>query len=594
MTPRLLVALCITAAAFPPLVCSADPRPAVPPVDNKNKVKEVDDVDPKARVEEAANQQERLRRQFEEFKQSLLRLKQRLENSPKPEDREKAKILDEALTRASEQGTDSKFSTLVAALKGAEAFKDLDQLGTILDKNEELRKDLHALIELLLRDDRDAEARKKKEQLSRMLEQLKEVILKQEKIRAQTELARKNAADLEKLQKKVTEDTKDLVDRRDAKKSEPGDGKKSDPKKGGKPGDKKDGKPAEPKPGESKPGEPKPGEPKPGEPKPGEPKPGEPKPGEPKPGEPKPSEPKPGEKSDSQQADKQQQETNPVKKQIQDANKYQEEAEKKLEEKKNSDAVAKQDKALEKLKEAQKRLEDLLKQLREEEKERLLAALQARCVAMLAMQIAVRDGTVGLDKDIDKKEPNREQQQNSNVLSDKEEEIIREASKAIGIIQAEGSAIAFAEVFLQVRGDMTTVAGRLRKTDTGLVTQTIENDIIATLQEMIEALKKARQDNKNPPRPSQQQQGQPPDQRLIDMIAELKMIRSMQLRVNSRTEVYGKQYEGEQAPPPSAATEVKAREQYEMIQRELHELGERQLKIEKVTSDIAKGKNKAN
>src|SRR5262249_37642665 len=163
-----------------------------------------------------------------------------------------------------------------------------------------------------------------------------------------------------------------------------------------------------------------------------------------------------------------------------------------------------------------------------------------------------------------------EQQQNSNVLSDREEEIIREASKAIGIIQAEGSAIAFAEVFLQVRSDMTTVAGRLRRTDTGAVTQTIENDIIATLQEMIEAMKKARKENKNPPPPPKPgQQGPPPDQRLIDMIAELKMIRSMQLRVNSRTEIYGKQYEGEQAPPPASAADAKAREHYEMIQHEL-------------------------
>jgi len=66
------------------------------------------------------------------------------------------------------------------------------------------------------------------------------------------------------------------------------------------------------------------------------------------------------------------------------------------------------------------------------------------------------------------------------------------------------------------------------------------------------------------------------------------------LRVNSRTEVYGKQYEGEQAPTPAVASDGKLREQYEMIQRELRELAERQLKIEKVTSDIAKGKNKAN
>jgi hypothetical protein len=559
---------------------AADPRPVVPPVENKNKVKEVDDVDPKARIEEAANQQERLRRQFEEFKQSLLRLKQRLESSPKPEDREKAKVLDEALAKASEQGTDTKFSTLVQSLKGSDAFKDLDQLGTILDKNEDLRKDIRALIELLLRDDREAQDKKKREELSRMLEQIKELIRKQEQIRTQTEMARKAAEELEKLQKKVGDETKDLVAKGDPKKGASKESKKGG--KGGKSGEKKDSKPGEPK--DSKPGEPKDG--KPSEPKDG--KPGEPKDG--KPGE-------PGEKKDPQQANNPQppQENNPVKKQIQEANKHQEEARKDLGEKKTKEAVPEQDKALEQLKIAQKKLEELLKQLREEEIERLLAALQARCERMLAMQIAVRDGTVGLDKAIDKKEPSREQQQNSNVLSDKEEEIIREANKAISIIQAEGSAIAFAEVFFQVRGDMTNVAGRLRKTDTGVVTQTIENDIIATLQEMIEALKKARKDNKNPPPPKPPgQSGPPPDQRLIDMLAELKMIRSMQLRVNSRTEVYGKQYEGEQAPAPSAAADAKAREHFEMIQRELHELGERQLKIEKVTSDIAKGKNKAN
>jgi hypothetical protein len=577
MTRRLLTSLLVVAVAL--AARAADPRPVVPPVENKNKVKDADDVDPKARIEEAANQQERLRRQFEEFKQSLLRLKQRLESSPKPEDREKAKVLDEALAKASEQGTDTKFGTLVSALKGSDAFKDLDQLGSILDKNEDLRKDIRALIELLLRDDRDTQRKKEKEQLTRLLEQIKEIIGKQERLRSQTELARKNAEELEKLQKKLTDETKDLVANKDAKKAN--ESKKSDAKKGdsksGKPGEKKDAKPGEKKDG--KPGEPKDG--KSGEPKDG------------KPGEPKDNQ------SDTQQAQNQQQqppqENNPVKKQIQEANKHQKQAEEELNKKKNNDAVTKQDKALEQLKFAQKRLEELLKQLREEEIERLLAALQARCERMLAMQIGVRDGTVALDKAIDKKEPNREQQQNSNVLSDKEEEIVREANQAIGIIQAEGSAVAFAEVFFQVRGDMTNVATRLRKTDTAVVTQTIENDIIATLQEMIEALKKARKDNKNQQQqPKQSQGGQPQDQKLIDMLAELKMIRSMQLRVNSRTEVYGKQYEGEQVPAPSAAADAKAHDLYEMIQRELRELGERQLKIEKVTSDIAKGKNKAN
>jgi hypothetical protein len=193
----------------------------------------------------------------------------------------------------------------------------------------------------------------------------------------------------------------------------------------------------------------------------------------------------------------------------------------------------------------------------------------------------------------DNKQPTRADEQASNVLSDKEEEIVLEANGGLRLLEAEGSAVAFAEVFKQVRGDMVTVAGRLRKTDTGKVTVTIENDIIDTLKEMIEALKKARQDNKNPPKPSQPGQGQKVDPRLIDLLAELKMIRSMQLRVNARTKVYGEQYEGEQAPPPAVAPNAKEREKYERIQSELKDLGVRQQKIGKVTSDIAKGKNEA-
>jgi len=115
--------------------------------------------------------------------------------------------------------------------------------------------------------------------------------------------------------------------------------------------------------------------------------------------------------------------------------------------------------------------------------------------------------------------------------------------------------------------------------DVGKVTQTVEEDICATLRDMIKALEKAKQDmkdKKNQPNKGQPSQGQPQDQKLLDQIAELKMIRSMQMRVNGRTELYGKQYEGEQAGLPE-------------IRRELRELGERQERIFEITNKIAKG-----
>src|SRR5262249_45439658 len=158
-----------------------------------------------------------------------------------------------------------------------------------------------------------------------------------------------------------------------------------------------------------------------------------------------------------------------------------------------------------------------------------------------AMQIEVRDGTVKVYKDVEEhegKKADRADQQSANKLSDKEEEIIREANNAIRILSAEGSAVAFPVVFEDVRSDMINVSRRLRATDVRLFTQRIENDIIATLKEMIEALKKARQDNQDRKPPPPGQPGGQGNQKLIELLQELKMIRSLQIRVNKRTEDY--------------------------------------------------------
>src|SRR5262249_54152786 len=186
------------------------------------------------------------------------------------------------------------------------------------------------------------------------------------------------------------------------------------------------------------------------------------------------------------------------------------------------------------------------------------------------------------------KKAERADQQASNKLSDKEEEIVREANKAISILTAEGSAVAFPEVFTQVRDDMVNVARRLRATDVSTFTQRIENDIIATLQEMIEALKKARQDNQNKQPPPPGQGGGQNQQKLIELLQELKMIRSLQIRVNKRTEDYSREYQGEQAPPIAAARSPEEREKMEIVNKELKNLSDRQKKIGEITDNLRK------
>lgn len=246
-------------------------------------------------------------------------------------------------------------------------------------------------------------------------------------------------------------------------------------------------------------------------------------------------------------------------------------------------ASKKQDEAIEKLIQAQQELEDRLKQLREEELERLLANLENRISTMLALQIEVYQGTKQLDRVVQQnpdQKPTRGNTQKSQDLSDTEAQIINQADQAIQLLESEGSAVAFPQVLEEVKQDMLAVQRRLDRVIVNEDTQAIEQDIIASLKQMLEALKKARQELKNPNKPSPPSSGgqQPPDQKLIDLLAELKMIRSLQQQVNNRTKRYGKKYEGEQAGDP-------------IIRNELQQIASRQERILKMTQDIAFQRN---
>jgi hypothetical protein len=288
-------------------------------------------------------------------------------------------------------------------------------------------------------------------------------------------------------------------------------------------------------------------------------------------------------KSDNspQQQQQAQNDLSKAQKRVREAYDSERKAENNIEKKKNPEATENQGDAINKLEEAKRKLEELLRQLREEEMERLLADLQARCERMLRMQIRVYEGTLGvfnaINANADKK-ANRQNQQDSLKLSDDEKAIVLEASKAIQILEDEGSAVAFPEVFVQVRDDMRSVQRRLEVVDAGKITQVTEEDIISTLRDMIKALEKAKQDlQQSKGKPGQSNPNQ--DQKLLDQIAELKMIRAMQIRVNARTKLFGRQYEGEQAADPN-------------LRRDVLNLADRQNRIFEVTNRIVREDNR--
>ena len=90
------------------------------------------------------------------------------------------------------------------------------------------------------------------------------------------------------------------------------------------------------------------------------------------------------------------------------------------------------------------------------------------------------------------------------------------------------------------------------------MTQGVEQDIIAALEEMIAALEKAQKDMENKSQPGQPGEGGEQEMPLVDTLAELKMIRALQMRVNHRTQRYAELTKTEQAEHPRTPRSARA------------------------------------
>ena len=315
----------------------------------------------------------------------------------------------------------------------------------------------------------------------------------------------------------------------------------------------------------------------------GKPSPGKPPKGKPKPGQ--PGEGDEGEPDDAQSPPEDAaEEDNPAQKRIAQAEEKMKEARRKLEEAKRGEALDKQEEALRKLEEAKAELEEILRQLREEEIARTLAALEGRFRKMLAMQIEVYEGTKRQDK-VPAAERDRDDEIEAGRLSRKEAEIVAEADRAQAVLHEEASAVAFPEAVDDMRDDMEQVVVRLAQSKVGTMTQATEEDIITALEEMIAALKKAQKDleEKKQQPPGKSQPGEPGEPPLVDSIAELKVIRALQMRVNKRTQRY--------TDLTKSSGSENAADKPELL-KAIKRLADRQQRIHRVTRDIVVGRNK--
>ncbi|MDG2380300.1 MAG: hypothetical protein P8N76_01370, partial [Pirellulaceae bacterium] len=291
-----------------------------------------------------------------------------------------------------------------------------------------------------------------------------------------------------------------------------------------------------------------------------------------------------GQQEEGQQG-QQQQETFPGQKRIEAAEEKMREAEMRLEEAKRQAAIEEQEAARQLLEQAKAELEEILRQLREEEIERTLAMLESRFRKMLEMQLKVYDDSRRLSQIPLAKRDNQTAIQ-SGRLGARELRIVTEADKALLLLREEGSSVAFPEAVEQMHADMQQIAERLSQVKLDRITLGLEEDVIAGLEEMIEALQKAQQDAEQRRQQQQQQQqqnGSPEDQALVDAIAELKMIRALQVRVNKRTQRYARLLD-EPDNPVGQAIDT------ELVES-LNQLSNREERIRQITRDIVLGKN---
>jgi RNA polymerase sigma factor (sigma-70 family) len=155
---------------------------------------------------------------------------------------------------------------------------------------------------------------------------------------------------------------------------------------------------------------------------------------------------------------------------------------------------------------------------------------------------------------------------------DKEVTDLRARVKALEGLLAETRRLDLAGLARTMRG----IQERLASGAGGKATQEMQKDLLARLDQVIQNV--------------ESQQKAAPDGRLNEVAAELKLLRAMQARVNARTELCGKGYQGETVPATPPASDPKEAERLEAIRRELKELGERQGKIAQITGALSAGK----
>lgn len=239
-------------------------------------------------------------------------------------------------------------------------------------------------------------------------------------------------------------------------------------------------------------------------------------------------------------------------------------------------ALREQDKAIQELEKSTEELKKELEELRDEEKNGQLSDLEARLRQILEQEQAIYEGTLTLDKSAEEKR-SRSDEQRGFALSRNQREVVGQLDQVLGILIADGTAVAFPETVEQLTRDGEDVAKRLAVCDTGTFTQHVEKDMIDSLSEMIQSLQRelGKKREENSPRKGESGNEDATKSPLVEELSELKMIRSLQHRINERTTAL------RQSKQSGRATSAE-------LDRAVRDLADRQKRVYQITRDVAR------
>ncbi len=524
---------------------------------------------PKAPEEPSLEEKQRIvHDQWKRLEEILLRMSETTALT----DPDRAELIKKVIAQGKQKMIDPQFQTLTDLLKDGE-------ISRALDNQKDLRADLNDLLKVLETENRMRRVKSEKERIKGYIKDLEKLIAGQRNLQNQT----MNSDDVQKLsgqQTKLSEMAESLKQKMDAdeKAGQPQDSQNSENQDG------------ENKEGENKDGEKQDGENQDGQKQDGQNQDGENQDGQKQDGQNQQGQNQEGQNQEGQNQEGQNQQNSDSQKEespqdrLKKAQQKMEEAQKKLEQAQKEGAVEKQEEALRELEKAKSELEEILRQLREEEEKRKLAQLEVRFKKMLELQKSIYDSTLRLDERLKKndgKDADGTLSVESVRLSGRENDVYMEGTKALLLLQEDGTAVAMTEALASAVEDIEGVIELFNKANVGISNQTRQENIIATLEELLEAIKRELKDMED--KEQQSQDGESPAgemmEALVDQLAELKMIRSMQMRINKTTQRCQKLITGAAAEDPE-------------VINVLNELSVREERLRQILHDISIGKNK--